>query len=113
MITSYDFGGIVIDGKTYTSDVIITPKGVNAGWWRKSGHSVVPEDIGEMVEAAPDTIILGQGKPGMMKATRELRDYLQEQGIRLIEEPTARAVETFNRLDKEEGRVCAGFHLTC
>ncbi|MFP3983063.1 MAG: Mth938-like domain-containing protein [Desulfurivibrionaceae bacterium] len=113
MITNYDFGRIVIDGKTYTSDVIITSQGVNAGWWRKSGHSVVPEDIREMVEDAPDTIILGQGKPGMMKATRELRDYLKEHGINLIEEPTAKAVETYNRLDKEKARVCAGFHLTC
>ncbi|MFO7761170.1 MAG: Mth938-like domain-containing protein [Thermodesulfobacteriota bacterium] len=113
MITSYEFGRIVIDGRTYTSDVLITPRGVNGSWWRKSGHSVVPEDIGEMVKAAPDTIILGQGKPGLMKATKELRNYLKEQGIVLIEEPTAKAVETFNRMTGEGANVCAGFHLTC
>lgn len=113
MITSYDFGRIVIDGKTYTSDVIITPMGVNGSWWRKSGHSVEPEDIEEMMGFKPEIIVLGQGKPGIMKATDKLKKYLKEQGVRLVEEPTAQAVETFNSLNDKGEKVCAGFHLTC
>lgn len=35
MINSYDFGRIVVDGKAYTSDVIIFPDRVNSYWWRK------------------------------------------------------------------------------
>ena len=37
-IDSYSFGRIVINGKTYTSDVIIFPDKVDASWWRKEGH---------------------------------------------------------------------------
>lgn len=113
MITDYDFGRIVIDGKTYTSDVLITPQGINGSWWRKSGHAVEKEDVREVMEAGPEIIVLGQGKPGRMQATDDLKKYLEEKGVRLIEEPTARAVETYNRLAEGENVVCAGFHLTC
>ena len=46
-ITSYRFGKIDIDGRTYTSDVMITPeRGVDA-WWRKEGHRMGPEEYVE------------------------------------------------------------------
>jgi len=38
MIESYKFGEILIDGVTYTSDVIIYPDSVDFKWWRKEGH---------------------------------------------------------------------------
>ena len=43
-IESYDFGRIVIDGEIYIADVIVTPDGVKADWWRKMGHSLCQED---------------------------------------------------------------------
>jgi hypothetical protein len=45
MITSYDFGHIIIDGKRYTSDLIVFPDRVKVGWWRKEGHRLQLEDL--------------------------------------------------------------------
>ena len=39
-ISAYRFGKIHIDGRAYSSDVIITPERVVDTWWRKQGHSV-------------------------------------------------------------------------
>lgn len=36
-IAGYRFGRIDIDGRTYTSDVIITPERVIDSWWRQRG----------------------------------------------------------------------------
>lgn len=38
-IENYNFGEIKIDGKTYTSDVIIYKDKVEDSWWRKEGHN--------------------------------------------------------------------------
>jgi len=48
-IDQYAFGKIVIDGKTYTSDVIIYPEKVDASWWRKEGHRLQPADLEKIV----------------------------------------------------------------
>ncbi len=37
-ITVYDFGKIIVDGKTHTRDVIIYPERVEGSWWQKEGH---------------------------------------------------------------------------
>ena len=43
-VEHYSFGRITIDGKTYTSDVIVI-KGEVRSWWRKEGHRVALDDI--------------------------------------------------------------------
>ncbi|RLI30667.1 hypothetical protein DRO48_02760, partial [Candidatus Bathyarchaeota archaeon] len=44
-IEAYGFGYIVVDGKRYTSDVIIFPDRVMDGWWRKEGHRLYVDDL--------------------------------------------------------------------
>ena len=112
MIDSYDFGKIVIDGKHYTSDVIIYPDRVDASWWRKKGHELHPEDLKEVVEEKPAVLVVGTGKWGLMEVLPETRDFLQSKGIKLIVEETDDACKTYNRLRDSE-RVIAALHLTC
>ncbi|HHB75298.1 MAG TPA: hypothetical protein ENK84_01970, partial [Desulfobulbus sp.] len=69
-------------------------------------------DIQDLLRVEIEVLILGKGKPGMMRADQELRRFLEQQGVRLIEQPTAEAVVTFNNLYRKK-RVGAGFHLTC
>ncbi len=112
MIDSYYFGHIVIDGKEYTSDLIIFPDRVKDHWWRKSGHSLTVEDIGEIIQAQPEILIIGCGASGVLKIPVETKNYIQEQGIQLIAEETKKACEMYNHLCKEK-RLIAGLHLTC
>ena len=113
MIENFSFGNIVVNGITYTNDIKIIQGKVIPSWWRKKGHKVSIDDIQDIIDARPDILVLGKGKPGMMKSTPSLCEFLKQKHIDLIEEKTSKAVITFNRLFKQGKNVCAGFHLTC
>lgn len=112
MIEEYAFGRIVIDGATYTSDVLIYPDRVDASWWRAEGHSVCLDDLRDALAADPAVLVLGQGTPGRMAVPDSVRDALTGRGVEVIVQPTAEAVKTYNRLAPDT-RVVAGLHLTC
>jgi len=113
MITDFSFGKIVVNGKTYTNDIKIVRGQVIAEWWRKSGHRVEMEDINDILESGPDTVIIGKGSPGHMQTSTHLREKLATLKIALIEKKTSRAIAVFNKLYKEGRKVAGGFHLTC
>jgi len=113
MIESYSFGHIVVNGKAYTNDIKIINASVVPEWWRRNGHRVSPEDVSDLVDARPEYIVIGKGNPGFMKTSSEVKYIFEDRGITLLEEKTATAVQTFNRLHQEGKRVCAGFHLSC
>ena len=112
MIDSYRFGHIVIDGKGYESDVIIFSDHVQDRWWRKSGHSLVEDDLIEIIQSKPEVLIIGCGADGVLTIPKETKNYIRQQGIQLIAFNTGKACEIFNQLCKEK-RVVAGLHLTC
>ncbi|MGC1122145.1 MAG: MTH938/NDUFAF3 family protein [Candidatus Methanofastidiosia archaeon] len=109
MIEHYSFGRIGIDGKEYTSDVLIVGGKVH-NWWRKQGHIVAPEDLDVVVDESPETLVVGTGAYGVMKVPDRTRKYLENKGIFLITEKTGDAVTVFNKLT---GKKAAAFHLTC
>jgi hypothetical protein len=113
MIDSYSFGRIVVNGKTYQNDIKIIDQAVIPEWWRKKGHKVLPEDVADLVGCRPKFVVIGNGASGMMKISAAVKHIFRDEGITLLEEKTAKAVHTFNRLQREGQRVCAGFHLTC
>lgn len=112
MIDSYGFGRIVIDGRLYTSDVIIFPDRVEDRWWRKEGHQLGVEDIEKVLQERPDVLVVGTGYSGLMKVLPETKERLASEGIQLIAENTRKACKTYNRLH-ESKRVAAALHLTC
>lgn len=110
-IDSYSFGRIVINGKTYTSDVIVFPGRVLSSWWRKEGHLLQMEDLAEVLKERPDVLIVGRGYSGVMEVPQGLIDELKRLGIEVIVEKTTGAVKIFN--DYKGRRVVAALHLTC
>ena len=112
-ITAYHFGRIDIDGRTYTSDVIVTPEGVLDTWWRKQGHILAMADLAEIVAARPEILVVGTGCYGRMAVSEETRSYLEAQGVQLRQARTAEAVKVFNQLQKAPARVVAALHVTC
>jgi hypothetical protein len=111
-IDSYAFGRIVIEGKTYTSDVIIYPGRVVASWWRKEGHLLHPADLSEALAAKPDVLVIGTGYSGVMRVPRETVDRIAGQGIEVKVERTSKAVGLFNELQGAR-TVIAALHITC
>jgi len=113
MIESYAFGSIIVDGRKFTSDLIIYPDGlIEASWWRKSGHRLASDDIGKLIRSGPDVIIAGTGSSGLMKPEKELEKALQQKGIQLISAPSKKAMKIYNDLSSKKN-VGACFHLTC
>jgi hypothetical protein len=113
MIDSYEFGRITINGRRYTSDVIVYQDRVKDGWWRKEGHELHVEDVGEIVKEKPEVLIVGTGYSSCMRVPTETREYLKSMGVELIVEDTSNACRTYNRLLKLKKRVVAALHLTC
>ena len=111
-IESYEFGRVVIDGKTYTADVIVTPDGVKEQWWRKEGHSLYPEDLECVLTAEIEVVIIGCGAYGVLKVPEDTRTWLAQKGIDLIALPTPAASKRYNEIS-ESAKVIAGLHLTC
>ena len=113
MITSCSFGVIVIEGKQYTSDLIIYPDGhIEDSWYRRKGHTLSSDDISKLIESKPEVIIAGTGVSGLMKPEPGLDKLLFKKGIRFIAQPNQKAMKIYNELSSTK-RVGACFHLTC
>jgi hypothetical protein len=113
LIESYDFGRIVIDRVTYTSDVIITGEKVTAGWRRAEGHVLQVSDLSEVSEKfRPKVVVVGTGYMGMMKVPKETEQYFQDKGIEFLSKQTKDACELFNAVSGSK-RTLAALHLTC
>ena len=111
-IDSYQSGLIVINGKKYTSDVIIFPDSVKDNWWRKAAHQLCLDDIAEVLTENPEVLVVGTGTSGLVKVLPEVRQVAEVQGIELIVEATDTACNTYNQLSHSR-RAVAALHLTC
>lgn len=113
MIEKSAFGSIQIDGRTYTTDVLVYPDGrVSDNWWRRHGHRLALEDLEALLAAEPDVIVIGAGVYGRVQPEPGLEKALQQRGVELVMDPTGDAVVHFNELTPRR-RTAAGFHLTC
>jgi hypothetical protein len=111
-IDSYSFGRIVIDGKTYTSDLIIhADHKIDPSWWRIEGHLLQPEDLESVFRKRPEVLVIGTGHDGVMKVPGKTVLAIKENGIEVHVAKTGEAVKLFNNLSG--GKVAAALHLTC
>jgi hypothetical protein len=110
-LSGYSFGRIEVDGKEHTKDLVVLPERVVAGWWRRDGHSLVIEDLREVLGDLPERLIVGTGASGRMRPDPGAIDELRSRGIEVEVLPTDRAVARYGELDPR--RAAAALHLTC
>ena len=111
-IDSYSFGRIVIDGREYTDDVIITPAGIEAGWWRAKGHDVSLFDLAEAFKFHPARLIIGTGASAQCRVLHEVAGYCKKEEIELFVAGTPEAIAEYNTLE-DKSKTVAALHLTC
>lgn len=111
-IEHYEFGKIVIEGREYRSDVIISESGVMDNWRRKDGHRIKVEDVSRILDRKPDILVIGTGSSGMMEVPLETRDFIESKGIEVVVGETDNACRLYNELSKRK-TVIAALHLTC
>jgi hypothetical protein len=111
-IESYRFGQIVIDGQSYTKDIILLPNGVLPRWRRVRGHELAPEDLAAVLDAELELLVVGRGAYGRMRVLPRTAEILQERGIELRALNTPEACDLYNA-EREVSRTAAALHLTC
>ena len=110
-IDAYQFGRIVVDGRQATQDLIILPDRVVWNWWRQDGHSLVLDDLGDVLEELPERLLIGTGANGQLHPDPTALDRLRARGLTVEALPTAAAVRRYGELDP--ARTAAALHLTC
>jgi hypothetical protein len=110
-IEGYRFGRVLVDGQEETRDVIVLPGRVVRNWWRKDGHSLVIEDLKEVLDELPGRFVVGTGASGQMEPEPKTLDRLRERGIQVDVKRTDEAVRLFSELDP--ATTAAALHLTC
>ena len=112
-IDSYSFGVMRVGGSEYRTDLIVFPDRVEPDWWRKQGHSLVIEDLDDVLDFKPEILIVGKGDSGLMQIPASTEKALLERGIELRAENTGRACQIFNEQIQKGKKVVGAFHLTC
>ena len=117
MIDRYVFGRIVIDGRVYTRDLVLTRDRVWEDWWREQGHRLSLADLKEVFKVHPKILIVGTGAMGRVQVPVETSQAIERRGIELHVLPTGQACTLYNALydalEAGERKVVAALHLTC
>jgi len=111
-IDRYEFGLLVLDGRTYRQDLLLWPGHVKSDWWRQEAHLLQLADVAEALAADPQVLVVGTGQPGRMEVDPGLAAYLRDRGIDLIVHPTREACQVINQIAPKL-RLAAALHLTC
>jgi hypothetical protein len=110
-IEGYRFGRVLIDGQEETRDVIVLPERVVRNWWRRDGHSLVLDDLEDVLDELPPRLIVGTGASGRMRPDPKTLERLGERGIDVEVARTDEAVRRFAEADPVA--TAAALHLTC
>jgi hypothetical protein len=110
-ISDYEFGHVVVDGHEHSRDVIVLPGRVVPEWWRRDGHSLVLDDLDEVLDELPERLIVGCGAHGRLHPHPSVIEALEARGVEVEALPTAEAVERYGESDPD--RTAAALHLTC
>ncbi len=66
-IQEYEAGRIVVDGREENDDVILIDDEVHPGWGREDGQELRIADLGTVVDAQPDILVVGTGRTGDLR----------------------------------------------
>jgi hypothetical protein len=110
-IEDYSFGHVVVDGEAHSKDVIVLPQRVVRNWWRQDGHSLVIEDLNEVLDELPERLIVGCGADGRLHPHPSVIEALEKRGVEVEAVPTGEAVRRYE--ESNPARTAAALHLTC
>lgn len=110
-IEDYSFGRVVVDGTEHSRDVIVLPERVVGDWWRQDGHSLVLDDLDDVLDELPARLIVGCGAEGRLHPHPSVVEALAERGVEVEAFPTGEAVRRY--AESNPAQTAAALHLTC
>jgi hypothetical protein len=113
-IESYSPGSVVVDGAEHHRDLIVLPTRVLPNWWRRDGHSLVLQDLDDVIDELPERLIVGCGYAGRLEPEPSVIEALAGRGVKVEALRTDEAVRRFEELEaRDPAAVAAALHLTC
>jgi uncharacterized protein len=110
IITAYDASSIQINGKNFSSGMVITQDKLVPDWEVASIEALQPEHIETIAKLKPELVLLGTGTKLVFPEVRVYAMLIQ-QGIGVEVMDTGAACRTYNILSGEGRRVVAGLIL--
>ena len=110
-LDGYRFGRVLVDGSEQTRDLIVLPDRVVTNWWRRDGHSLVLDDLSDVLDDLPERLIVGVGAYGRLHPDQAAIAELERRGVAVECLRTGAAVRRYSELDP--ARSAAALHLTC
>jgi hypothetical protein len=110
-IEQYSFGRVVVDGERHSRDVIVLPDRVVGDWWRRDGHSLVIEDLDDVLDELPERLIVGCGANARLRPHPSVIEALASRGVEVEAVPTDEAVRRYE--ESNLAHTAAALHLTC
>lgn len=113
-IENYSPGRVVVDGVELNRDVIVLPNRVLRNWWRRDGHSLVMQDLDDVLDELPGRLIVGCGHSSRLEPDPSVIEALARRGVKVEALPTEEAVARYEELEtRDPAAVAAALHLTC
>ncbi len=116
-IDSASFGSIIVDGKKYIHDIIISLDGRVSKRKKKlskqvfgTSHVISLLEAEYVYESGAERIIVGAGHNGMVILSTEAADFFRSNICSVVLLPTPEAAHAFNT---STGKMIALFHITC
>jgi len=111
VIDRTSFGEIIINGRTYFSDMTVYWDGRLA--MRGKEHVLEMGEFMKVLKSGPDIVVLGAGQNGVVTIAREVAEWAKNKGMHIYRENTPKAVEMFNAFAGSGRKVVGIFHVTC
>ncbi len=110
-IDHYEFGKVVVSGKTYESDIVIMPDGsIRPG--PDDMHYVLLNELEDIINIPGiETLVIGTGAEGNGLLRKKLIKVVKSKGIRLKMMLTKDAMKMLNETPKNG--LVAMLHLNC
>jgi len=116
-IDKLSFGSITSEGKKYRRDVLIfadgTVKKRKGGFLMLGSHNIKKEEIEELTQGEPETIVIGTGTSGKASLATEIENWAREKNLNPIVQMSHEAVAKLNEFTEQERKVAALIHITC
>jgi hypothetical protein len=96
MIESITFGKLLFKGKVSRSDTIVYPDHMDTRWWLKDKTCIGPEDLTDVLEAAPEVVTVGLGFMMPISISEDAVKLMGQNGITVFVGKAEEAAEAFN-----------------
>lgn len=114
---SLKWGTVVIDGREYHYDVVVTPDAALKPRTREEdkfgSHTFEKGEFSDLIDGGAEVIVVGTGTDDLARLSKGAKDYLREAGVELMQLASGEAIEKYNELVEKGRKVGAIIHITC